>query len=987
MKKTTAQSKSPQDSTSGAGAPPSTESAAGEWTVARLRREWIDYFKSQDHTQTTSAGLIPAGDPTLLFTTAGMVQFKAYFAGTEKPPHPRTATIQKCVRTTDLEEVGKTDRHLTFFEMLGNFSFGDYFKREAIRFAWEFSLDRLKLDPEKIWVTVYEDDDEAEEIWHKEIGVPLERIRRLGKADNWWGPAGETGACGPCSELYWDRGPEYGGPDETGPGDDGDRFMEYWNLVFNQYHQDAQGQLHPLPQTGIDTGAGLERIVALLNEKDSVFDTDELAKVMSALEDLTPQLREDGQRIKYSAETKAPFRVITDHLRCVAFAISDGIFPGNTGRGYVIRRVLRRALLYARELGILQPVLYRLMPLIAEIYGPFYPAVQEKAEDIQNRIRIEEERFLRTLDQGLARFEDIIAEHEKQKAKNFSGDDAFTLYDTFGFPPEITIELAEKRGLKVDMDRFQVRMQEQQERAVNAGQWKTITLPPDMPAGKTDFVGYDAAANSAGDSSDQNNTSEGIEAQTIALLSEKDAAKDGEAKGGDQVLVSELGEGQSGIVVLDRTPFYAEGGGQLGDHGQLIGEDGAVFEVHDTQKNGAFFLHLGELKSGVLKNGEGVKASIDSERRRNLTNHHSATHLLNDALRKTLGDHIIQTGSLVSPDYLRFDFSHPQKLDDATVESVEATVNAAIAQAAPVLAEVLPIAEAKKKGAVATFGEKYGSEVRIVSMGEGGGLSLEFCGGCHVNNTEDIGLFHITRETSPGAGNRRIEAVTGDYVVRHFQDALDELQTKLAAHNDRVQAALADQKESSDAKAAGDFQECTVSTGDLPQSAAAALNAPGDVLQLHRTIESVRTALQKAEKRLIKLEKGLLNQKGDELLASVDETLAQAESIGEIRVVRKALRDLDSGGLRKFGDKLKEKSRGVLVLLGNTNEKGPSLLFMADKAATEAGADAGALIRIAAKILGGGGGGRPEMAQAGGKDASKMDEALQAARDAFAEKK
>ncbi|MEQ9367392.1 MAG: alanine--tRNA ligase [Leptospirales bacterium] len=970
MKKTTANSKTPKASKG------ASTSASNEWTVARLRREWVDYFKSQDHTQTASAGLIPAGDPTLLFTTAGMVQFKAFFAGTEKPPHPRTATIQKCLRTTDLESVGKTDRHLTFFEMLGNFSFGDYFKREAIRFAWEFSIDRLQLDPEKIWVTVYQDDDEAEEIWHKEIGVPLERIRRLGKTDNWWGPAGETGACGPCSELYLDRGPEYGGPDETGPGDDGDRFMEYWNLVFNQFHQDAQGNLHPLPQTGIDTGAGLERIVALLNEKDSVFDTDELTRIIHALEDLTPELREDQQRVQYTSDTKAPFRVITDHLRCVAFAISDGIFPGNTGRGYVIRRVLRRALLYARELGILQPVLYRLTPLVAEIYGPFYPAIQEKSDDIQNRIRIEEERFLRTLDQGLARFDDTIAEHLKNKARRFSGDDAFTLYDTFGFPPEITIELAEKQGLAVDMDRFRVRMQEQQERAAAAGQWKTIILPPEMPAGETEFVGYDAAGDS-------------VAAKALALLNDKDSAPgaqtdSGEAQGGDQTLTSELREGRRGIVVLDRTPFYAEGGGQLGDHGQLIGQNGAVFEVHDTQKNGGFFLHLGELKSGVLKQGEAVKASIDSERRRNLTNHHSATHLLNDALRKTLGDHIIQTGSLVSPDYLRFDFSHPQKLDEATVESVEATVNAAIAQKAAVLAEVLPIDDAKKKGAVATFGEKYGQEVRIVSMGDGGGLSLEFCGGCHVSNTGDIGLFHITRETSPGAGNRRIEAVTGDYAVRFFQEALDELQAKLAAHNDRVQGLR--QAAGGDAKTADKFQQCVVSTGDLPQSAAAVLNSPGDVLKLHRTIEDARKALQKSEKQLIKLEKSLLNQKGDALLESVDETLARGETIGDIKVVRQALTDLDSGALRKFGDKLKEKSRGILVLLGNKNEKGPSLLFMADKAAIQAGADAGALIRVAAKILGGGGGGRPEMAQAGGKDASKLEEALQAARDEFARK-
>ena len=965
MKKTSRTSRS---------AAPAVAGGDQAWTVARLRREWIDYFKSQDHTETASAGLIPAGDPTLLFTTAGMVQFKAFFAGTEKPPHPRTATIQKCVRTTDLESVGKTDRHLTFFEMLGNFSFGDYFKREAIHFAWEFSLQRLGLDPDKIWVTVYEEDDEAEEIWHKEIGVPKNRIRRLGKADNWWGPAGETGACGPCSELYLDRGEEHGGPNETGPGDDGDRFMEYWNLVFNQFHQDAQGNLHPLPLTGIDTGAGLERIVALLNQKDSVFDTDELARIIAAIEDLTPELRADGQRIAYTPETKTPFRVLTDHLRCVAFAISDGIFPGNTGRGYVIRRVLRRALLYARELGILQPVLYRLVPLVAEIYGPFYPALSEKQTDIQNRIRLEEERFLRTLDQGLARLDDSLAAHRTSGAKKFSGDDAFTLYDTFGFPVEITIEYAEKQGLSVDMERFRARMQEQQERAAAAGQWKAITLPADMPAGETEFVGYDADA-------------QGVSAKIIALLASD--ANSAQAGSNGETLVTKLvaGENSRGVVVLDRTPFYAEGGGQLGDRGQLIGANGAVFEVEDTQKSGGYFLHLGELKSGVLPTGETLKASIDTERRQSLTRHHSATHLLNDALRKTLGDHIVQTGSLVAPDYLRFDFSHPQKIEADMLEKIESAVNAAIQKHAPVLAEVLPIEAAKKKGAVATFGEKYGAEVRIVSMGDGGALSLEFCGGCHVNNTADIGLFHITRESSAGAGNRRIEAVTGDYTVKFFQENLDDLHEKISAHNDRVRALRESDllKTAADSAAAiAELQQCHIAGGTLPEAAGPELGAPGDVLPLYHRVEAARTQLQKAEKQLIKIERALQNQKGGELLDSVDEVLAGAEEIGGIKVVRLAVAGQDSGALRKFGDKLKEKSRGIVVLLGNNNEKGPSLLFMADKQAVAAGADSGALIRVAAQILGGGGGGRPDMAQAGGKDATKLDEALQAARDTFA---
>ncbi len=925
-------------------APKSKASPAESWSVARLRREWIDYFRKQDHTQTASAGLIPAGDPTLLFTTAGMVQFKAYFAGTEEPPHPRTATIQKCLRTTDLESVGKTDRHLTFFEMLGNFSFGDYFKREAIRFAWEFSLERLKLDPEKIYITVYQDDDEAERIWNEEIGVPLSRIRRLGKEDNWWGPAGDTGACGPCSELYLDRGPEYG-PDD-GPGGEGDRYMEYWNLVFNEFHQDAQGKLHKLPKQGIDTGAGLERIVALLNHSDSVFDTDELRQIIGKIEELSAELRDDRTKVPYSKATAAPYRVLADHVRCVCFAIADGIFPGNTGRGYVIRRVLRRALLFSRELGVYTTILHRLVPLVAKLYGEFYPELRKKQEDIEKRIRSEEERFLHTLEQGLGRWNEFLAEHKQRKAKVFRGEDAFMLYDTFGFPKEMTIELAEKEGLSVDMAAFDRKMQEQQN-ASRGDQWGSITLPPDLPAiPETEFAGY--AVNDGG-----------AAAKVLALVAENDGAYD---------VVSELSESQRGLVILDRTPFYAEGGGQLGDSGKLASDGGGLFEVHDTQKNGGYHLHLGAMKNGILKTGDELNAFVDVERRRGLTRHHSATHLLNRVLREKLGDHIIQTGSLVAPDYLRFDFSHPEKIDEALLSKIETEVNSAVQARADVAWEVLPIEEAKQKGAVATFGEKYGQEVRVVSMGKSGDLSIEFCGGCHVDNTGDVGVFHITRETSPGAGNRRIEAVTGDDALRRFQDDLDELHAKIAAHNDKVQALIDEH---------GDEARALHVKTDLPISAGAAVQEPLDGPKLAEDIARATKLLAQNEKKLLKFERGVQSAKVGELMETADETLAGAEESGGVKIVKLAVQDQNPDMLRKFGDKLKEKSRGIVVLLGNVvADKGPTLLFMADQKAVDAGANASSLIRDAAKLLGGGGGGRPDMAQAGGKDASKMDEAL-----------
>lgn len=912
----------------------------------------MDFFKSKEHTHLPSASLIPVGDPTLLFTTAGMVQFKPYFAGTEEPVNKRVVTIQKCIRTTDLESVGKTQRHLTMFEMLGNFSFYNaYFKKEAIQYSWEFSLKHLQFPPEKIFITVYEDDDEAEEIWNKEIGVPMERITRLGKKDNWWGPAGDSGPCGPCSELYLDRGEEFctcEDKSECTVGGECDRFMEYWNIVFNQFHQDQAGELHPLPQKGIDTGAGLERIVTLLYGTDSVYDTDELTKIIQEIEKLLPELREDGQTVTYDENTATPFRVITDHSRSVSFAIADGILPDNTGRGYVIRRIIRRGLLFARELGVHQPILHRLVPLILEIYGPFYPELQKKGDDIARRIKSEEERFLNTLDQGLKIWEIYLQDHMDKKETIFRGEEAFRLYDTFGFPLEMTVELAEKAGLEVDLARFEELMEKQRKAASEAAAWKDFTFPTDFPLplnSVTEFIGYDRT------------TGEG---KVLAILSE------------DQPR-TEIGELTPAIIILDRTPFYGESGGQQGDTGRLTLNNGEVFIVRDTQKKGDLILHAGELMTGKLRVGDVLKAEIDTGRRDDLTRHHSATHLLNAALRKYLGDHVMQTGSLVAPNYLRFDFSHSEKISDSVLHEVEKEVNRSILNQGKVNANVMPIDDARKTGAVAAFGEKYGENVRVVSMGDQGGLSTEFCGGCHVQNTEDIQFFHIVREGSPGAGNRRIEALAGEHVVAFFQNDADEIAARIMDLNQRIAGdAEDDEKEKS----------TLIMHQELPtRSEISDLlhNHEVSTIELTDRFNEIRQKIALAEKEFARFKKKKASGKTDALMEQLDVFEESAKEISSSRVFIHTFQSEDIKNLRQVGDALKEKHRNAVILFGVNTEKGPVLLFMANKDAVNAGADCGKLIKEAAGILGGGGGGRPDMAQAGGKDGSRLDEALEKA--------
>ena len=935
----------------------------GTWNAERLRKLWKDYFKKHEHKDTTSASLLPSGDPSLLFTSAGMVPFKDYFSGRSKAPSPRIVSIQKCLRTTDLDSVGKTQRHCSFFEMLGNFSFGDYFKREAIFYAWDFSLHHLKLDPERIYVTVYHDDREAEEIWKNEIGLDPQHIRALGKMDNWWGPAGEQGPCGPCSELYLDLGEELcktcacKDKEQCGPGGEGERFLEYWNLVFNEFYSDAEGKLHPLPEKGIDTGAGLERILALLEKKESIYDTAEMQKIINSVEEISAKLRSDGKKLLCNAKNQTAFRVVSDHLRSSVFSIADRIFPSNTGRGYVVRRIIRRALLYARELGIFTPILHELSPVIVEIYGKTYPELREYQTDVKDRLLVEERRFLETLELGLKQWQGLLEKRKKEKKDSFSGQDAFLLYDTYGFPLELTSELAQKAKLKLDTKGFEKEMEKQRVRSTKGSQWKDLALPVLKP-GPSKFLGYESFQHKA-----KILAIVDIEkCQSISSCSAKEF----------------LGKGL--IVILDETPFYAEGGGQLGDKGQLLSLDlgnESLFSVEDTQKSGSFILHIGQLKNGRLKLGEEIQASIDQERRVGLMRHHSATHLLNKALNSILGDHVMQTGSLVAPDHLRFDFSHPEKISEEALSKISAQVNSAIGAKAEVGARIMSLAKARENGAVATFGEKYGEEVRVLSMGTKGEFSKELCGGCHVKNTAEIAFFYIVKESSPGAGNRRIEAIAGEQVREYFQKEWEALKTEIHKHNQGLEATAKTQKEG---KGRDLLLALKVELTSISEKSSL-LEKPEDILPLKEKISELRAQWEEARKQRNKIMKKYATEG---LASQVEKYLGQIQKLGSLGLLSLKLSGQEAGQAREFMDKVKEKSRGIVILLGIDNREGKSsLFFSADKRALELvrGLDMALLIREAAFHIKGSGGGRRDMAQAGGKYSMGLEDALHHAKE------
>ncbi len=860
--------------------------------VKDLRISFMDFFKEKNHRIVPSSSLMPKDDPTLLFTTAGMVQFKPMFAGTVDLEYTRAASIQKCLRTSDLEQVGRTKRHLTLFEMLGNFSFGDYFKQEALDFAWDYSTNVIGFPKELLWASIYENDDEAFELWNKRIGMPEEKIVRLGKADNFWGPAGDTGACGPCSELYYDRGEQFGcGKPDCKPGCDCDRYMEFWNMVFNQFNQNEQGVLEPLPRTGIDTGMGLERLATLVQGVDSVFETDELKSLIEFVS------RESG--MKYEGKNMLPIKVIVEHGRTLTFAMSDGIYPSNDGRGYVLRRILRRALRFSRLLGLKEPFVYKMVDPIVSIMGEFYPEVTQSVANVKNVIESEEKRFLETIENGMDRIEEIIKSVKSKNGKLVSGADAFVLYDTFGFPLEMTTEMAIEQGLEVDIAGFNAEMQKQRERGKQS--WKGSELGLDAAfneiisvAGDTEFLGYEQ---------------ESSDAKVLLLYSGPKRA-------------ASLGEGEFGLVVLDRTTFYGESGGQVGDKGEIICGS-SIFKVEDTKKHNKTIIHVGTVVKGTLKEGDKVEARIDTVNRNLIRANHTVTHLLQAALRKTLGEHVKQAGSIVEPERMRFDFSHFNAMAADEIATVEEMVNRKIWENIEVTTSVMNINDAVKKGAMAVFDEKYEETVRVIDVP---GFSMELCGGTHVTNTGKIGLFKILKESSPGAGIRRIEAVT----LKGLLDRYNELE-------------------------------------GITSALTASINIPESGLV--KKVDEIISRSKSLEKEMDKLKKASLS--GD-----IDSIIASGQDVSGVKIISRVFKDVDVNALRELSDSVRERVQNCVVIFGSDTDGKAMLLYAATSKAVEKGVDCGRLVKETVGIVGGGGGGRKDMAQAGGKDASGLHKAI-----------
>lgn len=904
-------------------------------SVAEIREIFLNYFKDKAHSVVPSSSLLPAGDPTLLFTTAGMVQFKPLFTGAVELPYTRATSCQKCLRTTDLEVVGRTERHCTFFEMLGNFSFGDYFKEEAISYALDCSVNHLGFDKDKIWVTVYTDDDEAEKIW-LEKGIPKERITRLGKKDNFWGPAGDSGACGPCSELYLDRGIEKGGPDcatsgTCRPGCDCDRFLEFWNIVFNQFNQDTEGNLHPLKQTGIDTGSGLERVALLLQGADSVYDTDELRKIISFYEELSG--------ITYTNENKTPFRVVTDHIRSVLFSIGDGIYPDRTGRGYVIRRLIRRATLFGRKLNFREPFLYKLVDKVVEIYKLRYPELGKNAKAIQKTILAEEELFLKTLELGLEKIESLVAKTKANGKTIFSGADAFLLYGTYGFPAEMTEEIVAEQGLDFDKKGFQEELEK--DRQVSRESWKAnkVSLMTGQSVEKTEFLGYSSV----------------LEKGNITHLFF------------DNKPASSLKEGQTGAIVLNRTPFYPEGGGQVGDIG-FLRQGKNVFKVLDTQKENDSIIHFGEVLSGEFSAGQELEAEVETTRRERLRYHHSGTHLLNGALRNLLGDHVLQKGSIVSPEYLRFDFSHPSALTADEIRKIESWVNESIRKDFQVETKELGIDDAKKTGAVATFGEKYGDRVRVVRMGD---ASVEFCGGTHVSHTGEIGFFFIKKESSPGAGNRRIEGVCGPAVIETFQNRFAELTESVQNLNLKIKSELGGEGSpilvNSNVPGPDEIRE------KLEKEGATAVTFFRDLS------EKISSQIEESMSAFLKTKKNLESRDFENNASVIEKVFSSSVDTGAGKIVSAIFEDKDPNSLKGLSDNLKVREKNLLVILGSRNAENASVVITCSSDLVSKGIHCGNLVKVACEVLGGKGGGKPDMAQGGGKEKQNLESAISGA--------
>ena len=868
-----------------------------------LREMFLSFFETKGHLRLPSFSLIPQNDPSLLLINSGMAPMKPWFTGEQEPPRHRVCTCQKCIRTGDIENIGKTARHGTYFEMLGNFSFGDYFKKDAIHWAWEFltSPEWVGLDPNRLYPSVFEGnettpaDDEAFRIWNEEIGIPADRIFKFGKADNFWEHG--SGPCGPCSEIYYDRGEQWGcGKPGCTVGCDCDRYIEVWNVVFSQFDNDGEDHYTELKQKNIDTGMGLERLACVCQGVPSLFDVDTVMNITHKVSEIT------GAHYGETAAKDVSLRVITDHIRSATFMICDGVLPSNEGRGYVLRRLLRRAARHGKLLGVNKPFLYEVCDTVIHENEGHYPELRERQDYITKVIRVEEENFAKTIDGGLRIFNEMLEGHKAKGEQTFSGADAFKLYDTYGFPIDLTIEMVEEQGMTLDEDEFHKQMEEQRQRARKAREalgdlgWSGVEFGKDVP--ETEFVGYE--------------NTEAAGCKVVALVVENEQAE-------------EVMPGVEAILVLDKTPFYAEMGGQVADHGTITTQSGAQFLVNDVQKNkGGKYMHYGKLTSGVLKLGDEVTAAIDVKRRKAVMRAHSATHLLDKALRTVLGDHVHQAGSLVEEDRLRFDFTHFSAMTPEELSKVSAIVNEAVLEGYDIHTDVLPIEEAKKRGAIALFGEKYGDTVRVVDMGEG--YSVEFCGGTHLDNTAKVGVFHISSEFSVASGVRRIEATTGKASL----DIMNRNQEML-------------------------FQ------------AAATLKAkPGE---LRDKAEHLMAEMKDLKQMVEKF-------KSKDAMGEAERFLFAAHDVGGLKVLTSTVPDADAARLRSMGDFLRDKDPKVVAVLATVQGGKITFLAVCGKEAVQKGVKAGDIIKQVSAIAGGSGGGKPDSAMGGGKDPLMLDNAL-----------
>jgi len=878
-------------------------------TGDEIRRSFLDFFARKGHEVVPSAPLVPAQDPTLLFTNAGMVQFKDTFLGREKRPYSRAATSQRCLRVSgkhnDLEEVGRTARHNTFFEMLGNFSFVDYFKREAIGYAWEFLTGTFELDPDRMWITVFREDDESAELWQEVCGVPPERIVRLGEKDNFWG-MGDTGPCGPNSEIIYDMGEEYRcGADECFIGAcDCDRWLELWNLVFMQFDRDKAGNMTPLPRPGVDTGMGLERAAAVLQGKDSIFDTDLVRPLIDATEELSGREYDPGP-------AGMPFRVIADHARACVFLIADGIVPSNEGRGYVLRRVLRRSVRYGKLLGLERPFMHHLVPVVVGVMKEAMPELEGSVDLVSRAVLAEEERFRETLQEGVKRAEEIVERARSEGRREISGREAFVLYDTFGFPLDLTEDIAEESGLKVDRKGFEEAMAEQKRRARKAREQagggeveRLAELAAQVEGGE--FVGYDELERDA----------------RVAALFRRREGKDPER-------VREVGPSGEAWVILDRSPFFGESGGQVGDRGILLAGGAEVRVVDSVRLPDGSVAQAVSLDGATLREGDEVRARVDEDRRAGAARHHTATHLLHAALKEVIGEHANQSGSLVAPDRLRFDFTHFAALEPDEVSAIEGLVNRKVLEMLPVRAYRTSYDEARAEGAIALFGEKYGDRVRVVEIE---GFSKELCGGTHLVNTGRVGAFKIISESSIGSGLRRVEALAGPALLSYYsrrEELLEKAAALLKVGPEQVPARVRGLLEEQKAR--------------------------------DHEIESLRRRLA---------------------ASGIDSLLEDSTEVAGIRIVVGEVQAPDMDALRSLADRLKDRLESGVIVLGSAAGDRAQMVAAVVGAALERGIHAGKLLGEVAKIVGGGGGGRPDMAQAGGKEPGRLSEALDAARAA-----